>query len=186
MIKTRKFKVHGLTKIEKGKRTYAEGYFRWRSMWARCESPSSVEYVRYGARGISVCDEWRDFWVFQKWLLKNQQPGRTMDRLDNNGEYSPENVGWATPLEQQLNSRITPARLKGMKKAQVASKARLHGIHGDPLTRRSKICSRCKKRKKIKFFRKRSDRPDQVAYCLNCQKEYSRERAKVYRNRKNS
>jgi hypothetical protein len=78
----------------------------WRSMVRRCHDPKFRHYKNYGARGIRVCDVWRrSFWQFVTDV--GQRPaGRSLDREDNNGPYSPGNVKWATREEQGRNTRF--------------------------------------------------------------------------------
>lgn len=78
----------------------------WRSMKARCERPSCIEYKRYGARGIKVCSEWQDFTVFRAWAYANgYKDNLSIDRIDSNGNYEPQNCRWSTVLEQARNKR---------------------------------------------------------------------------------
>ena len=80
-------------------------YRRWVNMRQRCYLPSSHEYEKYGGRGIRVCDEWNnDFIPFMEWAFANgYDNGLTLDRINVNGNYEPDNCRWITHREQQNN-----------------------------------------------------------------------------------
>lgn len=80
---------------------------RWRSIKDRCTNPRCERYADYGGRGITICDEWEnDFVAFMEWALSHgYEESLTIDRIDVNGNYEPDNCRWITLKEQNMNKR---------------------------------------------------------------------------------
>lgn len=88
-------------------------YMSWDAMKQRCLNPRTKSYPHYGGRGIGVCDRWLNFENFLA-DVGERPAGKTLDRYpDPNGNYCPENVRWATPKEQRLNTRVTGVASNG-------------------------------------------------------------------------
>lgn len=83
-------------------RCSTRAYRIWNTMFQRSTNPNNPAYHRYGGRGITVCEEWKDFRNFYA-DMGNPSPGLTLDRKDNSLGYSKDNCRWATRMEQSNN-----------------------------------------------------------------------------------
>lgn len=100
-----------ITKVEKTEHgmCYTATYNTWHSMLQRCNNPKNPSYENYGGRGIAVCDAWKKFINFYK-DMGERPDGMTLDRIDNDLGYYPENCRWATRSQQMLNTRRSRSR----------------------------------------------------------------------------
>ena len=90
-------------------------YKTWNDMIRRCTNHKATGYKNYGGRGITVCDEWTDVVVFVAWCEATHPNivGVTLDRIDNDKGYSPENCRWADKVTQNTNQRKSSANTSG-------------------------------------------------------------------------
>ena len=124
-------------------------YVIWRGMRRRCSNKNYKGYHRYGGRGITVCDIWEDFAVFREWALTHgYNDSMTIDRINNNGNYEPNNCQWILKGENIIKDQAKPVRqldLEGNLIAtypSVSEASRQTGIHNIGI-----VCNggRCKK-----------------------------------------
>lgn len=102
-------------------------YRSWKDMRARCNNPNDSDYKDYGGRGILVCKEWDDFGVF--FADMGERPtGKTLDRIDVDGDYCAANCRWATPEEQANNKRTNRLIVWGDDQKTLAQWCRETGV----------------------------------------------------------
>ncbi len=136
-----------LGKSRRGKALGAMGLSRspeyqiWSAMIERCRNINGLWYHNYGGRGIRVCDEWIGrcgFARFYRCIGPRPTPQHTLDRIDNDGHYEPNNVRWATRLEQSHNSRrVRLVTIRG-KTLSLSEWARRIGVTAPTLSYRIK------------------------------------------------
>jgi hypothetical protein len=95
---------HRYRKTHGGSSTRAYGI--WLHMRDRCNNPNNLRYALYGGRGITICERWNSFANFYADMGEPPE-GRSLDRINNDGNYEPSNCRWATQREQVHNSRST-------------------------------------------------------------------------------
>ena len=86
---------------------YSREYVSWAAMKSRCLRKNHVAFKYYGGRGITICHEWKDSFVNFYSDMGPRPEGRSLDRIDVNGNYDASNCCWSTAAEQLQNSRLT-------------------------------------------------------------------------------
>jgi hypothetical protein len=116
----------------KTQRTHGGGkhplYQTWFKMWARCTDPSVLHSEHYLGRGILVCDRWKDPHAFYADMGSRPSPSHSLDRIDNDGNYEPNNCRWATKSEQGRNRRTTARVTYNGRTECIAEWGRIAGI----------------------------------------------------------
>ena len=104
-------------------------YRIWKSMRTRCHDQNCLAYKNYGGRGINICDEWNDFTQFRLWAESNGYNSTlTLDRIDNNGNYAPDNCRWVDKIVQANNRRNSIKLIYGGSYYTPMELSRLTGI----------------------------------------------------------
>ena len=112
----------------------------WSGMRRRCDEKTNKDYARYGGRGIKVCDEWNEYTSFKDWAINNGYSEElSIDRIDTNGDYCPDNCKWATVIEQNNNRRSNHVVAYEGKSHTIAEWSRITSI--PPKTLRYRIVS---------------------------------------------
>lgn len=129
-IQAKRNETHGMT----GTRLYNI----WLNMNARCFNKNHISYAYYGGRGIEVCDTWKDDAVaFRDWAIANgYRDDLTIDRIDANGPYSPENCRWISQKEQANNRRNNRIVSYGGESHTISEWSSITGIRKDTLRHR--------------------------------------------------
>lgn len=128
---------------------YSQLYEVWRGMRQRCNDTNSSDYKNYGGRGIKVCKRWNDYELFATDMGRRPSPKHSIERIDNNKDYAPDNCKWATMREQRLNCRNTVwleyngerlpltiwAERIGIKRKTMTERYRQYGLNAEILLR---------------------------------------------------
>lgn len=109
----------------------------WGCVISRCENPNHNRFPDYGGRGITVCGEWHDYLTFKRWAISNgYAEGLTIDRVENDKEYSPNNCRWVDRITQQNNMRTNVVIVYNGESHTLAEWSRIFNIrYGTLVTR---------------------------------------------------
>lgn len=130
-LTSKRSKTHGSS--------YTRLYSIWTGMKQRCFNKKIKSYKYYGAKGIRVCDEWLDFSIFKQWSLSNGYTDElSIDRIDSNGDYCPENCRWVTLSEQKRNMSTNSFITYNNETHTVAEWARIVGMNDSSLSWRKR------------------------------------------------
>lgn len=123
----------------KGKRQETRLYKIWDGIYQRCYNPKQKDYHNYGGRGIKLCDEWLLSTNFMRWALENgYKDSLSIDRIDVNEGYSPDNCRWVDDLTQNYNKRTTKYVIYKGERFPYGLLCIIKGIHRDTVRDRLK------------------------------------------------
>lgn len=148
LLKSGKSKSCGCKKIETCGDTHrvhgksnTRLYIAWQHMKQRCCNTQNDRYKYYGGRGISICDDWMQFEPFEQWALSNgYEDELTIDRIDVNGDYCPENCRWVTWETQQNNKRNNNIIEAFGEKRTLAEWSKISGVNRTTIQKRINVC----------------------------------------------
>lgn len=133
---SKRSRVHNETHY--GKSSTPE-YTTWCHMRRRCSSHASQDFFRYGGRGIKICERWNDYRLFLADMGRKPSPNHSIERIDNAGNYDPNNCRWASKSEQARNTRRNRViEIDGVKKILVEW-SEMSGVNGPVILRRLKM-----------------------------------------------
>lgn len=115
-------------------------YVIWAGMKQRCSNPRRRDYKNYGGRGISVCQEWQDYLVFRAWALSSgYSDGLSIDRIDEDGNYCPNNCRWVNETVQR-NNRTDSNKLTVNGDTKTATEwSAISGVSADRIRKRKRL-----------------------------------------------
>lgn len=134
-----RLKKHGSPLVvvnERHGKSHSAEWSAWKNIIRRCHTTTDKSYPYYGGRGIKVCDRWRDSFINFYQDMGARPDGLTLERIDNNGDYTPENCKWATRYEQGANQRSNHLITHEGKTQTLSEWARERGIKRSTLSGR--------------------------------------------------
>lgn len=114
-------------------------YVIWAGMKQRCENANRKDYPKYGGRGISVCEEWHEYTAFREWAIANgYDDTKSIDRIDNDGKYCPENCRWVGFEAQQVNKNNNSELTINGETKTASEWSTISGISADRIRKRKR------------------------------------------------